>query len=87
MWHGRVRRAKAAHGNCRDRRPDARVVERTRFSSSHVARHAFLQQQLGRLDSRVGVKTLDHAIAEQDIRQGDQGHQGDGGRDGRPPDG
>ena len=39
-----------------------------------VARHALLQQQLGRLHARVGVEALDHAIAEQRVGQRDERH-------------
>ena len=70
-----VRRAEAAH------RASTRRGAATRISSSgrgsigaDVARHAFLQQQLGRLDARLRVKALDHAIAQQRVGQRDERH-------------
>ena len=54
----------------------------------HVARHAFLQQQLGRLDARLRVKAFDHAIAQQRVGERDERHalvMGQIGRDDDAP--
>ena len=50
-------------------------------SVATCARHALLQQQLGRLDARIGVKALDHAVAEQRVGQRDERHALRGGPD------
>ena len=72
----RVRRSIPPHRHGRRRRDDAHFVERPRLNRRRVTRHALLQQQLGGLHSRVGVKALHHRIAEQRVRQRDQGHAG-----------
>ena len=38
------------------------------------ARDALLQQELGRLDARVGVEPVDHHVAQQHVGDGDQRH-------------
>ena len=69
-----VRRAVAADRHRRRRRGGAHLVERPRLDRRDVARHALLQQQLGRLDPRLGVKALDHPIAEQRVGQRHERH-------------
>ena len=45
-----------------------------RMSNQHVARNAFLQQELGGLDNRFGVKAGAHRAVLQSIRERDQAH-------------
>ncbi len=56
----RVRRSIPPHRHRRRRRDDAHFVERPRLNRRRVTRHALLQQQLGGLHARVGVKALHH---------------------------
>ena len=74
MREHRVGRAVAADRDRRDRRRHAHFVQRARLDGCDVAWHAFLQQQFRRLHSRLRVKAFDHAIAEEGIGQGDEGH-------------
>ncbi len=50
------------------------LVERPRLGRRRSARHALLQQQLGRLHPRVRVEPLHHRVAEQSVRQRNEGH-------------
>ncbi len=71
---GSMRRAQAA------RRPHRRRWLRTggfggmRRDDRRRARDSLLQQQLGRLDSRIGVEPVDHAVAQEDVGDGDERH-------------
>ena len=61
----RVRRSEPPHRH-RRRRQRRRACRRAgaRLSIGACARHAFLQQQFGRLHARVGVKALHHPVAD-----------------------
>ena len=74
--HDRVRRPESPRGHRRRRRGDPHLVERPRLNHRRAARHALLQQQLGGLHARVGVKTVHHSIAEQRVRERHQRHAG-----------
>jgi hypothetical protein len=69
-----VRRAEPAlrHDGLRQRR--ARVVDGTRFERRRLARHALLEQEVGRAHARIRVQAPDHAPAQQSVRQRDEHH-------------
>ena len=46
----------------------------TRPGHEHVARHPLLEQQLRRLDDRVGMEALDHRAVVEDVAEGHQRH-------------
>ncbi len=69
-----VRRAEAAVRRRRHRRREARLLVGARPDERGVARHALLQEQLRRLDARIGVEALHHAVAGQRVGDGRQGH-------------
>ena len=45
-----------------------------------LAWDALLQQELGRLDARVGVEAVDHPVAEQDVGDGHSRRRRNGDR-------
>ena len=51
-----------------------RYLVSPRMSKQHVARYAFLQQELGGLDYRLGVKAGAHRAVQHRIRERDQAH-------------
>ena len=71
-----MRRGEAAQ----DRRDEVAHVGRalhllgTRPRDQHVARHPLLEQQLGRLDDRLGVEAPDHRAAVEDVADRHQRH-------------
>ncbi len=74
MREHRVRRPIPPYRDRHAGRGHTHFVERARLNGCDLSRHAFLQQQFGRLDSRLGVETVDHPIAKQRIGQGDKRH-------------
>ncbi len=70
----RGRRTEPADGVRAGRPEDARRFERMRRRHWHTPWHALLEQQLGRLDARIGVEALDHAVVEQRIRHCHERH-------------
>ena len=60
------------HGG--NRRGHPHLVERPWLDGGARPRDAFLQQQLGGLDARVGVKPLDHAVVEDGIGERGERH-------------
>ena len=70
----RVRRSEPPHpGHRRDQRASA-LFRRPRRFRRRLARHPFLQQQLGRLDARIAVEARHHDVVEQRVGQGHEGH-------------
>ena len=59
----------------------------SRVSNQHIARHSFLQQKLGRLDNRLGVKAGAHRAVLQSVRRSRSRSSPDGApyRSGRSP--
>ncbi len=74
MRNSRVRRPVAAERHCWRRWAYPHLVDRSRHGRRALARHTLLQQQLGGLDARVGMKPLNHAVTEHGIGQRDQCH-------------
>ena len=59
---------------CADRRHGAGAFRRPRLGENRLARHAFLEQQLGRLDPRVGVEPRHEDVVAQHVGERDERH-------------
>ena len=70
----RVRRAEAAWGARERGRFGSGLLGRTRLDDGRLARDPLLQEELGRLDSRVRVEPVDHHVAQKDVGDGDERH-------------
>ncbi len=71
---GRVRCPKAPRRNDANRRHRSGPLGRPRFGKNGLSRDPFLQQELGRPDPRVGMKSLYKNIVAKDIGHRDQRH-------------
>ena len=70
----RVRRRNRRDGEHRDRRRRVSALGRTRLRQDRLARHALLQQQLGRLDAGIGMKPLDEDVVAEHVGERDERH-------------